>query len=125
MPDEGRMVLAGLSATCMYCLIGVLGIAHTVINIIAVVASSDSDGPAMQVDAGRKYYLTLPIISIVIPNPITSGMTAFTDCNDFNNCGENYRTLYTAAFGINIATIALSIGACCFMCCGLLSGRPK
>ena len=124
MGEKGIMG-AGLCATCMYCLIGVLGIAHTVINIIAIVASSDSDGPAMQVDAGKKYYLTLPIISIVIPNPITSGMTAFTDCSEFNNCNESYRDLYTAAFGINIATIVLSIGACLVMCCGVFSGMAR
>ena len=46
------------------------------------------------IDSGSFYYTVLPIVSIVIPQPITTGMIAFTDCNEFDNCDEGYRDLY-------------------------------
>ena len=100
----------------MWCLFTLLGIANTVVNIIAVVASAAKDSPAMLADKGRTYYLALPIVSIVIPNPITTGLTAFTDCNDFNHCGESYRDLYTAAFALSLTGVCLTF-CICFMCC--------
>ena len=107
-------------AMCTFCLYLILGLCYTVINIVALVASSDSEGNAMQVEEGTKYYLTLPLISMFIPNPITTGMTAFTNCTEFNNCGESYRDLYLAVFGINIVTICLFLG---MICCGILCAK--
>ena len=111
----GLLACAGLATTCVYCLIGILGITHTALNIAAVVASAGSD--VMDVDEGKTYYLILPIISTLLPNPITTGLSAFTDCTYFNNCDASYRSLYTAAFGINITTVVLAFAVCFVLCC--------
>ena len=63
------------------------------------------------------YYLILPIVSILIPNPITTGMTAFTDCEEFENCDERYRDLFTAAFALSMVLTFLCCGSCCVTCC--------
>merc|ERR1712032_1583285 len=109
------------------CLFIALGIANTVIQILAVVASSKVDGVAMiaSPDKAVTYYQTLPIISIVIPNPITAGMTAFTDCEEFNNCDENYRDLYTAAFALSIVSVFSMCCMCCCFCCAMCSDDEK
>ena len=96
-----------------------LQFANFIIQLVAVIDSSSSDGDDWPKGVnGQKYYQTLPIISIIIPNPITSGMTAFTDCNEFNNCGESYRDLYTAAFWLNMVMFGPLIILLC-MCCGV------
>ena len=68
---------------------------------------------------GVIYYTILPIVSIVIPQPITTGMVAFTDCNVYNNCDEIYRDLYMAGFGIVLTSWILGFCACCLICCGV------
>ena len=107
-------------AACCYGFIFViLGFANFIIQIVAVVASSDADGFAMLAEGvnGKMYYKALPIVSIVIPNPITTGITAFTDCNKFDNCDESYRDLYVAAFWLNMVGVFMLFGFCCVACC--------
>ena len=55
---EGSALAAGCGTILSYCLFTILGIAHTVIHIVAVIASSDEDGVAMVADRakGRTYY---------------------------------------------------------------------
>lgn len=90
----GKEGVAALATTCSSCCTVFLGIAYTVVMIIAVVQSSQDNTMLDSVSAANTYYVILPIISIIIPNPITSGIIAFTDCSEFKNCDESYRDLY-------------------------------
>ena len=107
---EGCAIFSVGFNMCAYLCIGLLGIVHTALGIAAVVGSAGDDD-LMNIDGAKTPYLILPIVSIIIPNPVTTGISAFTDCTKYNNCDANYRDLYTATFTINIVTIGL--GALC------------
>ena len=118
MGNEGAAGSAALATTCSTCCTSLIGIAYTVVMIIAVVQSSQDSTMLDTVSAANTYYIILPIISIVIPNPITTGMIAFTDCSEFNNCDESYRSLYTAGFSLCLVVWALVSLLCFVFCCG-------
>ena len=65
-----------------------------IVNIVALVDSAEDKNARAQ-PKGETYYFILPIVSIVIPNPITTGITAYSpDCTIYNNCNASYRDLY-------------------------------
>ena len=71
---------------------------------IAAVVNSTKDTAALNGADGYYYYHTLPIISAIIPNPISTYRTAYfpIDCNDYSNCGADYIKETEACFWISI-----------------------
>ena len=99
------------------CCSAVLWVIHAIIVIVAI-SKAHSSG-VTEIDGGTTRYLVLPIISLIIPNPITTAITAFADCEEFKNCGEGYRSLFMFLFVYEIIGVAL---VCCLpvFCTGLV-----
>jgi len=104
-------------------------LAGIVLNIMALIDSS-KDTNARGKPNGNIYYFILPIVSIVIPNPITTYITAYIPkCADFGNCAAHYRTLYTYAFYVSalglIALVLVWSMSCCVRICNKISNMGE
>ena len=63
--------------------------------MIMGVVDSIQDEKALEKENGSLYYKILPIVSIVVPNPITAGIVAYTpECENFENCDQAYLDYY-------------------------------
>merc|ERR1712047_126378 len=113
MGDDAASSLTKVVGYCCQC---ILLIPYWVVMIIALVDSAE-DTYALDQSNGKTYYSTLPIVSIVLPNPITTGIIAYSpDCNTYNNCDKRYRSLYIAGFWLQMVQIIACCGLCCLLC---------
>ena len=64
--------------------------------MIMGIIGSIADQEALDKEDGTLYFKTLPIVSLVIPNPITVGIVAYSpECATFENCDEPYLDYYS------------------------------
>ena len=97
-----------------------LYIAHLTVGIIAYMKSNQSHPPrSIRYENGtlgsidwQTWYMNLPVITIIFPNPGTSAIIAFRpDCTKYNNCDADYLFYYLLLFYVDL-TMWL------FVCCG-------
>lgn len=111
--DNLRLILYG--GILMY-------IAHLTVGILAYVKSNDpaSHPPrSMRFENGTlgptdwsNWYMNLSVITIIFPNPLTSGIIVFRpDCHKYDICEADYLLYYSVLFYIDL-TLWL------FVCCG-------
>merc|ERR1712071_673363 len=116
----------GCICKCTKCLLhivlAVLNIAiflvYEYLCISAAINGAD-DKIATNLPDGKTYYQTLPIVSCVIPNPITTYITGYgANCEQCFNCDSDYVKQSQAAFWLAIVlwfgSCILSLVMCCF-----------
>ena len=94
--------------------------AHLVIGILAYIKSNSSEPPtSIRHENGtlgttdwQTWYMNLPVITIIFPNPGTSAIIAFRpDCKKYNNCDADYLFYYLLLFYVDLSLWL-------FVCCG-------
>merc|ERR1712035_15152 len=86
---------------------------------ISAAISASNDELALTIPDGKTYFKTLPIVSCIIPNPITTYITGYgSDCEKYRNCDAEYIKQTQAAFYLSIVlwfgSCILSLVMCCF-----------